>query len=54
MLISTTDKLDCSYDVIGVVIGSTIQTVNVVRDLGSSLKTLVGGELIKGLYRDDG
>ena len=25
--------------------GSTIQTVNVIRDIGASLKTLVGGEL---------
>ena len=31
----------------GLVKGSTIQTVNVARDIGASLKTLVGGELTK-------
>ena len=30
---------------IGIVKGSTIQTVNAIKDFGSSLKTLVGGEL---------
>ena len=30
---------------LGLVKGSTIQTVNFVRDFGASLKTLVGGEL---------
>ena len=32
-------------EMLGLVKGSTIQTVNVVRDFGASLKTLVGGEL---------
>ena len=32
---------------LGLVKGSTIQTVNAVRDLGAGLKTLVGGELTK-------
>ena len=27
--------------------GSTVQTVNAIRDIGASLKTLVGGELVK-------
>ena len=27
--------------------GSTVQTVNAIRDIGASLKTLVGGELKK-------
>ena len=30
---------------LGLVKGSTIQTVNFVKDIGSGLKTLVGGEL---------
>ena len=32
---------------LGVVKGSTIQTVNALRDIGAGLKTLVGGELTK-------
>ena len=34
-------------EVIGLVKGSTIQTVNAVRDIGAGLKTLVGGELTR-------
>ena len=34
-------------EMLGLVKGSTIQTVNVFRDFGSGLKTLVGGELTK-------
>lgn len=32
---------------LGIVKGSTIQTVNAFRDIGAGLKTLVGGELTK-------
>ena len=32
---------------IGLVKGSTIQTVNAIRDIGAGLKTIVGGELKK-------
>jgi uncharacterized protein YbjQ (UPF0145 family) len=32
---------------IGMVKGSTIQTVNAFRDIGAGLKTIVGGELKK-------
>ena len=32
---------------LGMVKGSTIQTVNAFRDIGASFKTLVGGELTK-------
>ena len=32
---------------LGLVRGSTIQTVNAVRDIGAGLKTLIGGELTK-------
>ncbi len=32
---------------LGIVKGSTIQTVNALRDIGAGLKTLVGGELTK-------
>ncbi|MCR4655554.1 MAG: heavy metal-binding domain-containing protein [Lachnospiraceae bacterium] len=47
MIITTTEQIGKNYEVLGIVKGSTIQTVNVVRDLGASLKTIVGGELTK-------
>ena len=34
-------------ETLGLVKGSTIQTVNAVRDIGAGLKTLVGGELTR-------
>lgn len=34
-------------EMLGMVKGSTIQTVNAIRDIGAGLKTLVGGELIR-------
>ena len=34
-------------EMLGMVKGSTIQTVNAIRDIGAGLKTLVGGELSK-------
>ena len=34
-------------EMLGLVKGSTIQTVNAVRDIGAGLKTLVGGELTR-------
>lgn len=36
-----------TYEVLGIVKGSTVQTVNAVRDIGAGLKTLVGGEVTK-------
>lgn len=46
MLIVTTEFVaGAELEMLGLVKGSTIQTVNVVRDFGASLKTLVGGEL---------
>ena len=48
MIIVTTETITGKeFEMIGLVKGSTIQTVNVLRDLGSGLKTLVGGELKK-------
>ncbi len=48
MLLSTTDTIPGKeLEVLGLVQGNTIQTVNAVRDIGASLKTLVGGELTK-------
>ena len=34
-------------EVLGLVEGSTVQTVNAIRDIGASFKTLVGGEIVK-------
>ena len=48
MLIVTTENI-AGRDVepLGIVRGSTIQTVNAFRDIGAGFKTLVGGELTK-------
>ncbi len=48
MILVTTDTISGKeLEMIGMVKGSTIQTVNAFRDIGSGLKTLVGGELSK-------
>ena len=47
MLIITTDSIPGKNLVpLGLVKGSTIQTVNAVRDIGAGLKTLIGGHKI--------
>ena len=51
MILATTETINGKeYEVLGLVKGSTIQTVNAFRDIGAGLKTLVGGELTK--YND--
>ena len=48
MLIVTTEAINGKdLEVLGMVKGSTIQTVNAFRDIGAGFKTLVGGELKK-------
>jgi len=48
MLMSTTENITGrEYEVLGLVKGGTIQTVNALRDIGAGLKTIVGGELKK-------
>ena len=48
MILVTTDTINGKeLEMLGMVKGSTIQTVNAIRDIGAGLKTLVGGELIK-------
>lgn len=48
MFIVTTDNVPGKkIEALGVVKGSTIQTVNAFRDIGAGLKTLIGGELKK-------
>ncbi len=51
MLLVTTDTINGkNLEMLGLVKGSTIQTVNAIKDIGSGLKTLVGGEL--GSYNE--
>ena len=46
MILTTTETINGKeLEILGLVKGSTIQTVNAVRDIGAGLKTLVGGEL---------
>lgn len=46
MLVTTTENVPGKeYDVLGLVKGSTIQCKNVGRDIGSSFKNLIGGEM---------
>ena len=48
MIIVTTETINGKeLETLGLVKGSTIQTVNAIRDIGAGLKTLVGGELTK-------
>ena len=51
MIIVTTEYVSGKEtEMLGLVKGSTIQTVNAFRDIGAGLKTLIGGELTK--YND--
>ena len=48
MILATTEHIEGrTLEILGLVKGSTIQTVNAFRDIGAGLKTLVGGELVK-------
>ena len=48
MILTTTESISGKdLEMLGLVKGSTIQTVNAFRDIGAGLKTLVGGELTK-------
>ncbi|MBO5998095.1 MAG: YbjQ family protein [Lachnospiraceae bacterium] len=51
MILVNTDYISGKdLEMLGMVKGSTIQTVNAFRDIGAGFKTLVGGELTK--YND--
>ena len=51
MILVTTETITGKeLEMLGLVKGSTIQTVNALRDIGAGLKNLVGGELTK--YND--
>lgn len=46
MILTTTENIPGkSYQITGLVRGSTIQCKNIGRDIGSSFKNLVGGEM---------
>ena len=46
MTLATTETLGGKdFEVIGIVKGTTIQSVHIGKDIGSAFKTLVGGEL---------
>ena len=46
MLVTTTEKIPGKeYEALGLVKGSTIQCKNLGRDIGSSFKNLIGGEM---------
>lgn len=48
MILVTTNGIEGKeLEMLGLVKGSTIQTVNAFRDIGAGLKNLVGGELTK-------
>ena len=48
MILANTEGISGrELETLGLVKGSTIQTVNAFRDIGAGLKTLVGGELTK-------
>ena len=48
MILVTTETINGKeLEMLGLVKGSTIQTVNAFRDIGAGLKTLVGGELTR-------
>ena len=48
MLIVTTESINGrELEMLGMVKGSTIQTVNAFKDIGAGFKTLIGGELKK-------
>ncbi|MBR1749856.1 MAG: heavy metal-binding domain-containing protein [Ruminococcus sp.] len=47
MLLTTTENIGRDYEVLGLVDGGTVQSVNALKDIGAGLKNLVGGELRK-------
>ena len=47
MLISTIENIGKNYEVIGIAKGTVVNSKHIGKDIGASLKTIVGGE-IKG------
>ena len=48
MLIVTTEAINGKdLEMLGLVTGSTVQTVNALKDIGAGLKNIIGGEVTK-------
>lgn len=48
MILATTNEIaGKNCETLGIVKGGTVQTVNAIRDIGASFKTIVGGEVKK-------
>ena len=47
MILATCQNIGKDYEVLGLVQGGTVQSVNARKDIGAGLKNLVGGELKK-------
>lgn len=48
MIVVTTETVNGkNCEMLGLVKGSTVQTVNAIKDFGAGLKTIIGGELKK-------
>lgn len=47
MILTTTENIGREYEVIGLVQGGTVMSVNALKDIGAGFKNLVGGELKK-------
>lgn len=47
MILATCQNIGKDYEVLGLVQGGTVQSVNALKDIGAGLKNLVGGELKK-------
>ena len=47
IIVTTNEIIGRECEVLGLVKGSTIQSVNVLKDIGAGIKTIVGGELKK-------
>ncbi|MBR2303906.1 MAG: heavy metal-binding domain-containing protein, partial [Ruminococcus sp.] len=47
MILTTTENIGREYEIIGLVQGGTVMSVNALKDIGAGFKNLVGGELKK-------
>ncbi len=45
MLLTTIENIGRPFEILGLVEGGTVQSVNAFKDIGAGLKNLVGGEL---------
>lgn len=45
MLLTTVENIGREYEILGIVKGTTVISKNIGKDIGASLKTIVGGEI---------